>query len=80
VLDSETQAAIFQRLKEEFVDRSPFCQPTPYPASPPVSTESDHGARPLVEQGDLAKLQRPGSALAPLMAAVRAVLALPTGH
>jgi hypothetical protein len=35
---------------------------------------------PLVEQGDLAKLQRPGSALAPLMAAVRAVLALPTGH
>jgi hypothetical protein len=35
---------------------------------------------PLVEQGDLAKLRRPGSALAPLMAAVRAVLALPTGH
>jgi hypothetical protein len=35
---------------------------------------------PLVERGDLAKLQRPGSALPPLMAAVRAVLALPTGH
>jgi ABC-type bacteriocin/lantibiotic exporter with double-glycine peptidase domain len=34
----------------------------------------------LVEQGDLAKLQRPRSALAPLMAAVRALLALPTGH
>jgi ABC-type bacteriocin/lantibiotic exporter with double-glycine peptidase domain len=35
---------------------------------------------PLVEQGHLAKLQRPRSALAPLMAAERAVLALPTGH
>ena len=35
---------------------------------------------PLVERGDLAKLQRPGSALPQLMAAVRAVLALPTGH
>jgi hypothetical protein len=34
----------------------------------------------LVEQGDFAKLQKPGSALAPLMAAERAVLALPTGY
>jgi hypothetical protein len=40
VLDSETEAAIFQRLKDEFVGRSLFCQPTPYPASPTVSTES----------------------------------------
>jgi hypothetical protein len=34
----------------------------------------------LVEQRDLARLQKPGSALAARMATERTVLALPTGY
>jgi hypothetical protein len=40
VLDRETEAAIFQRLKDEFIGRSLFCQPTPYPPRLRFSAES----------------------------------------
>ena len=66
VLDREMEAAIFQRLKDEFVGRSLFCQPTPYP--PCLSFHRililEQGR--LVEQRDFAKLHKAGSAPAPL--------------
>ena len=66
VLDREMEAAIFQRLKDEFVGRSLF-------VSLHRTRLASHFDRILimeqsclVEQGDFAKLQKPGSAPAPL--------------
>jgi putative ABC transport system ATP-binding protein len=69
VLDSETEAAIFQRMKDEFVGRSLFCSlhRTRLASGFDQILIMEQGR--LVDQGGFAELQRPGSALAPLMAA-----------
>jgi putative ABC transport system ATP-binding protein len=69
VLDSETEAAIFQRLKDEFVGRSLFCSlhRTRLASGFDRIVIMEQGR--LVDQGDFAELQKPGSALVPLMAA-----------
>lgn len=69
VLDSETEAVIFQRLKDEFVGRSLFCSlhRTRLASGFDRILIMEQGR--LVDQGGFAELQRPGSALAPLMAA-----------
>ena len=60
------EAAIFQRLKDEFVGRSLFCQPTPYPPCLGFDRILIMEQGRLFEQGDFAKLHKAGSALAPL--------------
>jgi putative ABC transport system ATP-binding protein len=69
VLDSETEAAILGRLQRELAGRSLVCSlPRPRLASAfDRVLIMDQGR--LVDQGGFAELQKPGSALAPLMAA-----------
>ena len=66
LLDREMEAAIFQRLKDKFVGRSLFCQPTPYPPCLGFDRILIMEQGRLFEQGDFAKLHKAGSALAPL--------------
>ena len=69
VLESETEAAIFQRMKDELVGRSLFCSlhRTRLASGFDQILIMEQGR--LVDQGGFAELQRPGSALTPLMAA-----------
>ena len=69
VLDSETEAAILRRLKDEFVGRSMFCSlhRTRFASAFNQILVMEQGR--LVDQGRFAELQAPGNALAPLMAA-----------
>jgi ABC-type multidrug transport system fused ATPase/permease subunit len=69
VIDSETEATILQRLKQELTGRSLFCSlPRTRLASAFDRILIMEQGR-LVDQGRFAELQKPGSALAPLMAA-----------
>ena len=69
VLDSETEATILQRLKDELVGRSLVCSlhRTRLASAFDQILIMEQGR--LVDQGRFAELQKPGSALAPLMAA-----------
>jgi ABC-type multidrug transport system fused ATPase/permease subunit len=69
VIDSETEATILQRLKHELSGRSLFCNldRTRFASAFDRILIIEQGR--LVDQGGFAELQRPGSALAPLMAA-----------
>jgi ABC-type multidrug transport system fused ATPase/permease subunit len=69
VFDSETETAIFQGLKDEFVGRSLFCSlhRTRFASAFDQILVMEQGG--LVDQGRFAELQMPGKALAPLMAA-----------
>lgn len=68
-LDGEVEAAIFRRLKDEFVGRSLFCSlhRTKLASAFERILIMEQGR--LVAQGDFAELQTRGKALAPLMAA-----------
>jgi putative ABC transport system ATP-binding protein len=69
VIDSETEAAILQRLKQELAGRSLVCSlhRTSLASAFDRILIMEQGR--LVDQGRFADLQKPGSALAPLMAA-----------
>jgi ABC-type multidrug transport system fused ATPase/permease subunit len=68
-LDSETEATILRRLKDEFVGRSLFCSlhRTRFASAFDQILIMPQGR--LVDQGRFAELQTPGNALAPLIAA-----------
>jgi len=69
VLDSETDAAILRRLKEEFAGRSLFfsLHRTRLASAFDRILIMEQGR--VVDQGRFVELQKPRSALAPLMAA-----------
>ena len=69
VIDSETEATILQRLKHELSGRSLFCNldRTRFASAFDRILIIEQGR--VVDQGGFAELQKPGSALAPLMAA-----------
>jgi putative ABC transport system ATP-binding protein len=69
VIDSEMEATILQRLKQELTGRSLFCSlhRTRLASAFDRILIMEQGR--LVDQGGFAELQKPGSALAPLMAA-----------
>jgi putative ABC transport system ATP-binding protein len=69
VIDSETEAAILQRLKHDLAGRSLVCSlhRTSLASAFDRILIMEQGR--LVDQGRFADLQKPGSALAPLMAA-----------
>jgi ABC-type multidrug transport system fused ATPase/permease subunit len=69
VIDSDTEATILQRLKQEFAGGSLVCSlhRTRLASDFDRILIMEQGR--LVDQGGFAELQKPGSALAPLMAA-----------
>jgi putative ABC transport system ATP-binding protein len=69
VFDAETETAILARLKQELAGRSLVCSLTRMRVVSAFDRVLIMEQGRLVDQGPLTELQKPGSALAPLMAA-----------